>query len=261
MNEAYFSRSVQLLEEWLPGNASEMMQYLETHEEQTEAEEDGNSLVYCLFSFPVLDQSGNRYENPASFDRWILERCILLVYDRDQIIADCSAFHGSMHDILHHDAVIRFLREESEWMDLEHYTLCGSFFSDQELSDDGEALLYANAYVTVSDRRQGIFTRMLQMMRDHALRNENGRTALYSVLSLDPDIACYGPDSSDKPYVYSMAQDEPKRMVNAEIMKKLGYMPVRLEETDPVPDDDGTKLCFAIRKEEDRIIETNAVQA
>lgn len=246
-NSTYLKRSLKLLEKWLPADAETMMNYYIHNEDQTDYETDDNGLFYCLFSYPVVQK-----ENSC-----LLERIAQLVYENDQIIADCSALHGSMKNVLKDAEVINALRSESDWMDLEHYTLCNFFFPDPLKSAAGEALLFANAYVTIAYRQKGIFTRMLQMVRDHSLRSVQGDALLYSVLSLDPDIACYGPDASDKPYVYSMEQDEPKRIQNSQIMKKLGWLPVRLEETLPSEDDDGTKLWFAIRKEKDRIIDAS----
>lgn len=255
-NRTDLKSSLKLLEKWLPGDAESMLQWLEEHPDHADFEEDAGFRHYCLFSFPLLDVQGKEYSDPSLFQDRVPERIILLVYDHSQIIADCSAIHCETKD-LHNEQVTAYLRNESDWMDLEHYTLCGTFFSDDQTVQKGQTLLYSNAYVTVSYRRKGIFTRMIQMMRDHALRNEYGNVFLYSIISLDPDIACYGPDSSDEPYFYSMEQDEPKRLLNAEIMRKLGFMPVRLEETEPSDDDDGSRLWFALRKEEDRIIDTD----
>lgn len=253
---SYLYKSLKLLEKWLPGNTETFMQWYKEHPENTDLEEDTAGLTYCLFSFPVRNPDGKESNIPFP-DAQILERIILLVYDHDQIIADCSALHGSAQNVCDDPSVLHYLQSESDWMDLEQYVLSEMFFSDHaEIS--GETLLYSNAYVTTSYRRKGIFTRMLEMMREHTLRNTYGNTVLYTVLSLDPDVACYGPDTPDHPYVYSMKQDEPKRLINAEIMKKLGYLPVRLEENEPVENDDGTKLWFALRKEEDQIIDTNA---
>lgn len=246
-NTLVLKRSLRLLEKWLPANADAMMDYYIHNEEHTDYETDDNALFYCLFSYPVVQKENNS----------LLERIILLVYDRDQIIADCSALHGSMENVLNNTEVIHYLCNESDWMDLEHYTLCNAFFPDPLTSVTGDALLFANAYVTIAYRQKGIFTRMLQMVRDHALKDAHGDALLYSVLSLDPDIACYGPDASEEPYVYSMKQDEPKRLRNSQVMKKLGWLPVKLEETSPSEDDDGTKLWFAIRKEKDRIIDAS----
>lgn len=257
MESEYFGLSFHLLEEWLPEKPERMMEWYQNHSGDTDLEEDGHHLVYCLFSFPVLDHNGNEYPDFFTSGHGILERIILLVYDHDQIIADCSAFHGSAENVCHNKNILHYLQSESDWMDLEHYTLCGTFLVGHEINIPGEALLYSNAYVTTSYRQKGIFTRMLEMMRDHSLRYAYGNTVLYSILSLDPDVACYGPDTPDHPYVYSMEQDEPKRFRNAEIMKKLGYLPVHLEESEPVENDDGTKLWFALRKEEDQIIDTD----
>lgn len=246
-NNMYLNRSLRLLKKWLPEDADAMMNWFGQNEDHTDFESDENSLFYCLFSWPVLHEDHNS----------ILERIVLLVYENDQIIADCSALHGAMANVLKDQKVTDYICNESDWMDLEHYTLCNAFFSDPHSPVDGEAELFANAYVTTAYRKRGIFTRMLQMMRDHSLRNAQGDVTLYSVLSLDPDIACYGPDASDEPYIYSMEKDEPKRIRNSRIMEKLGWFPVRLEETSPSEDDDGTKLWFAIRKEKDVIIDSS----
>lgn len=252
----YLYKSLRLLEKWLPGNAENLLQWYREHPENTDLEEDADGLAYCLFSYPVLNPDGKECKVPFT-DAVILERIILLVYDHDQIIADCSALHGSAKSLYDDQNILHYLQSESDWMDLEQYVLSEMFFSDQA-DLRGEALLYNNAYVTTSYRQKGIFTRMLEMMREHALRNAFGNTVLYTILSLDPDVACYGPDTPDHPYVYSMKQDEPKRLKNAEIMKKLGYLPVRLEESEPSESDDGTKLWFALRKEEDQIIDSFA---
>lgn len=220
-----------------------------------EIEEDRHGYVYCLFSWEETDS----------------ERIVLLVYDDEmRIIADLSAVHTHVNDLLYSQRLYDELSEESDWMYLEHYTLCGYMFPDlpypactetEKQTYEGEALLYSNAYVTRAYRRKGIFSVMLNMSRDFALRKAGGTAVLYSIFSLDPDIAVYGPDAQKEPYHYSFEKDEPVRMVNCQIMKRLGFEPLRLEETEEDADADGTKLWFALRKETDLIIDIDEAAA
>ena len=96
---------------------------------------------------------------------------------------------------------------------------------------------------------------MEMMMREASLRSVSGAQILSCAISLDPDIACYGPDAKDEPYYYNYETDEPRRMKNAEIAEKRGYEVIRLQEDDPRPDSDGTKIWFAVRYEQDLIID------
>ena len=77
-------------------------------------------------------------------------------------------------------------------------------------------------------------------------------------LSLDPDIACYGPDAKDGPYYYNYEKDEPDRIRNRIIAEHTGFFPVRLELTEQPEEDDGTKIWFAVRHERDIILETES---
>lgn len=250
----YLERSLKRLEKWLPFPVDEMLaHYLDERNEirDHEVEEDPYGYVYCLFSWPETDH----------------ERLVLLVYDEQmRIIADLSAVHANVSELLYSAKLYDELSEESDWMYLEHYTLCAYMFPElpypaseagEQRHYEGEALLYSNAYVTKQFRRRGIFTAMVSMTRDFALRRASGSTVLYSVFSLDPDIAVYGPDAESTPYHYSYEKDEPVRMTNCEIMKKLGFTPLRLEETEEDPEADGTKLWFAVKQETDLIIDVD----
>lgn len=250
----YLETSLKRLEKWLPFPVGEMLaHYLDEQAEirDYEIEEDPYGHVYCLFSWSETDH----------------ERLVLLVYDENmRIIADLSAVHAGLNELLYSGALYDELSEESDWMYLEHYTLCAYMFPELpypacEVSvqsrREGEALLYSNAYVTREYRRRGIFRAMVSMTRDFALRKTAGSTVLYSVFSLDPDIAVYGPDAVKTPYHYSFEKDEPVRMTNCEIMKRLGFTPLRLEETEEDPGADGTKLWFAVKQENDLIIDVD----
>ena len=248
----YLHKSLERLEKWLPFSVDEMMEnYMRgSRINDYDIEEDEQNHVYCLFAWPETDS----------------ERIVLLVYDEEMhIIADLSAVHCNVNQLLYSKELYDSLSLESDWMYLSHYTLCASMFpslpypaceSTERTQMKGEALLYSNAYVTRSYRRNGIFTFMVNMTRDFVLRFSKGSTVLLSVISLDPDVAVYGPDAVSTPYHYSFEIDEPVRMENCEVMKHLGFEPLRLEETQEDPEADGTKLWFAIRKETDVIIET-----
>ncbi|MDO5110209.1 MAG: hypothetical protein Q4D59_09785 [Erysipelotrichaceae bacterium] len=246
----YLEKSLKLLERWLPESVQTMMEkYLSKPREEADwnVEEDAHGFVYCVFSWPET----------AS------ERIVLLVYDDGmRIIADCSAVHCSVSDLLSSTALFDELCDESDWMYLSHYTLCAVMFpevpyppSGEKINAKGEALLYSNAYVTKVFRRQGIFTVMDEIMREFALRSVSGSAVLYTSFSLDPDIAVYGPDAVSTPYHYSFEKDEPDRMRNKTILEKRGFEVIRLQETEEDPDADGTKLWFAVRRENDVIID------
>lgn len=246
-------------------SAATMMKWYNVHEEAYNIEEI-NGLMFCLFSFPILMEDGGIVRSISELDHSRLEQILLLVFDGNTIIADCAAVHASMNDIVFWEPAVEYVCTESDWMYLEHYTLCTSAFPkipypapfDEEGAPlKGEALLYNNAYVTTSYRQKGIFANMIQMARDHALRFEEKHTELYSVIALDPDIACYGPDAVDEPYIYSYDKDEPLRQRNCVIMRHVGFVPVKLEELEPQERGDGTKLWFALRHEKDLIVEMN----
>lgn len=241
-----------------------MMKWYSVHEDAYCMEEI-NKYLYCLFSFPLLKEDGNMIRNAEDMEQGRLERLILFVYDKDTIIADCSAIHAAMQDVVFFEPAVELICTESDWMYLEHYTLCTSAFpeipypapfDEEQETQKGEALIYSNAYVTTSYRRNGIFANMLQIVRDHALRYSEKHVELYSVIALDPDVACYGPDAVEEPYIYSYEKDEPLRQRNCTIMRHVGFVPVKLEELEPKERGDGAKLWFALRHEKDLIVET-----
>ena len=253
----YLEKSLRLLEKHLPYTADQMLAGYPEKGRDGEigswmTQTDSSGLFYCLFSWPM--EAG--------------ERAVLLVYDeKDRIIADFSAVLCSVKELLYSRDLYDLLSEESDWMYLEHYTLCSYMFEDipypgceagpQNREYDGEAFLCCSAYVTKSFRRKGIFSEMLQMMNEFTLRKRKGAVSLYSVFSLDPDVACYGPDAEEEPYHYRYEKDEPDRMRNRMILEKYGYETLRLQETEPDPEADGTKLWFAVCREDDVIIETD----
>ncbi len=243
--EIYIERALTMLEKWLPRSKEELQKHYKEHPEDC----DGmwkDDFYYCLFSWK---------EKQA-------ERIILLVYDNDIVIADLSAMHCPidtlMHDVTFYDA----MSFESDWMYLEHYILSSLLFPKRAYPDfsspiqncEGEALLFSNAYVTRTYRNRKIFTNMESMTRSFALRKTTGLSRLASIFSLDPDVACYGPDTQDEPYIYCYEKDEPVRGMNAKIAEKIGYEPLKLEETEHHEEDDGTKLWFAVHMEKTIIL-------
>ena len=109
---------------------------------------------------------------------------------------------------------------------------------------DAEVLLYTNAYTSKRYRQRHILTHMLKMTEETVLSRQDS-TTLLSCISLDPDVACYGEDRTDTPYIYSM-KDEPARLENAEILRHLGWQPLKLMTDEPV--EDGAILWFAFRR-------------
>ena len=243
LEREYLTLSLTRLAEVLPKPKEELMRLFETEKDAASVEQI-EDLVLCIFGFPVHSR---------------MEQVILLVYDREKrIIADAGAYHTDAASFLEKTEIYDALSEESDWMYLEHYVLSNTMFPDlpypfcetkQASGKTGEVLLYTNAYVSKEFRRRGIFKTILEAMRSYALRKEEGICTLYTVLSMDPDIACYGPDAVEEPYCYSFEQDEPVRLQNAEIARRTGLFPIRLEPDDPEAETDGTKLWFCVRKE------------
>ena len=248
----YLDLSLTKLEDVLPKPKPLLMRQFASDETSWSVEQL-NDLVFCLFGYFVTDQ---------------MEQLILLVYDSEnRIIADAGAYHTDVSSFLEQPEIYDWLSEESDWMYLEHYVLSNMMFPDhpypfceqnRKTEEQGEVLLYTNAYVSEAFRRRGIFRTMLETMKEYALRKNTGMAKLYTVLSMDPDIACYGPDAKDEPYYYSFEKDEPVRLQNAAIAEHVGFTPLRLEPDDPEQETDGTKLWFCVRNEICEIIEDPA---
>ncbi len=243
--ETYIDRALTMLERWLPQSKEELLQYYRKHPEDCDGMwKDG--LYYCLFSWK---------EEKA-------ERMILLVYEKDIVVADLAAMHCSMDTLMNDVSFYDAMSDESDWMYLEHYILSSLLFPDHTYAVfsvpvedcEGEALLFSNAYVTRTYRRKKIFTTMESMARSFAMRKTNGLSRLASIFALDPDVACYGPDTVNEPYIYNYEKDEPVRQINAKIAEQIGYQPLKLEETEHHEEDDGTKLWFAVHMEQSMML-------
>lgn len=252
----YLTKAFTRLEKYLPDNTDTLLSWYDTHSDYFSVMPIGK-YVYCLFALPIMSSNGKEIKHVCEIDNNILERITILVYEGDTIIADISGLHASMDTLLTNEKVFNFCADESDWTYLEHYCLCCNYFPDityppnkesSSLLVLGEALLITNAYVTTSYRRQSIFRNMVQMIKEHALRYSYENTDLYTAIALDPDIAQYGPDTKLEPYYYSFEVDEPRRLVNASIMEKLNFTPIRLE-ADEIGD--GTKLWFALQHEKE----------
>ena len=252
----YLTKALTRLEKYLPDNTDTLLSWYDIHPDYY-AVTSIVKYVYCLFALPVMSSDGKEIKHVAEIDCNVLERITILVFEGDTIIADISGLHAFMDTLLTNEKVFNFCADESDWTDLEHYCLCVNYFPEiayppnkenSSLLISGEALLITNAYVTTAYRRQSIFRNMVQMIKDHALRYSYKNTDLYTAIALDPDIAQYGPDTKPEPYYYSFEVDEPRRLVNASIMEKLNFTPIRLE-ADEIGD--GTKLWFALQHEKE----------
>ena len=252
----YLTKALTRLEKYLPDDTDTLLSWYDIHSDYYVVTTIGK-YVYCLFALPVMSPDGKEIKHICEIDNNILERITILVFESDTIIADISGLHASMDTLLANEKVFNFCADESDWTYLEHYCLCGNYFPEIAYPPNkesfsllilGEALLITNAYVTTAYRRQSIFRNMVQMIKDHALRYSYENTDLYTAIALDPDIAQYGPDTKPEPYYYSFEVDEPRRLVNASIMEKLNFTPIRLE-ADKIGD--GTKLWFALQHEKE----------
>ena len=256
LSKTYLTKAFSRLEKYLPDDTETLLDWYEGHTDYCSVLPIGR-YVYCLFALPVISSNGKEIKHVSEIDNNVLERITILVYEGDTIIADISGLHASMDTLLTNKKVFNFCADESDWTYLEHYCLCGNYFPEiayppnkesSSLLVSGETLLITNAYVTTAYRRQSIFRNMVQRIKDHALRYSYGNTDLYTAIALDPDIAQYGPDTKPEPYYYSFEVDEPRRLVNASIMEKLNFTPIRLE-ADEIGD--GTKLWFALQHEKE----------
>ncbi len=235
--------SLERLKDVLPMTPAALMKEYEEDSRRYCVETIGDH-VFCLFTWPVLSD---------------LERIILLVFDSSrQIIADIGAYHTDAKSFLESREIYDYLSEESDWMYLEHYVLSSTVFhmypypfclSSQKAEEAGEVLIYVNAYVSRAMRRQHIFRAMLESVSCHVFQEATGILPVYSVFSLDPDIACFGPDAEDEPYYYSYEADEPVRRRNARIAERIGFTPLKLEMEHPEEETDGTKLWFCVGQE------------
>lgn len=204
-------------------------------------EEDINGYVYCTFVRPILNEDGEKFDLEHD-ERWCLEQILTFVYDEDMIIADISALHFN-DEVLHNDQKARYFSDDNDWIFLEYLLL-----KDIVVKGKCEIVMFANAYVTEAYRHQGIFKMMVLDIEEFALRYINKTTEMAEVISLDPDIATYGPDSSDEPYYYTYEKDEKTRMFNALVVNNLGFKPTKFMAVDPKDSPDGTKIWFAWRR-------------
>ena len=240
----YLTKALTRLEKYLPNDTYTLLDWYDIHTDYYSVLPIGN-YVYCLFALPVISSNGKEIKHVSEIDRNVLERITILVYEGDTIIADISGLHASMDTLLTNEKVFNFCADESDWTYLEHYCLCGNYFPNITYPPNKES---SSLLVSGEARRQSIFRNMVQMIKDHALRYSYENTDLYTAIALDPDIAQYGPDTKPEPYYYSFEVDEPRRLVNASIMEKLNFTPIRLE-SDEIGD--GTKLWFALQHEKE----------
>jgi len=238
LDKKYLYLSLTRLSSVIPNNITTMLDYYNNHPDMYHIEID--DYVYCLFTYYINNN---------------LKQGIFLVYDNDTIIADCAFMYTDINNFLTNKEVIDYISDKTDWTYLEHYTLSNYYFNymypayNLTINDTGYVILYENAYVTRSYRRQHIFQTMLSIVKEYVLENISDSTYLYSIFTLDPDVACYGPDKKDEPYIYNYDIDEPIRQLNAKILSKYQYTPIKLEETNHQENDDGTKLWFSLKKE------------
>lgn len=253
LEKKYFDLSYQLLGKWITPSYSELLERYTKYPQEFSLEEI-NGYYYFLFCYPLV----------VDHDSELLEEGILLVYENEKVIADLAFMHGTTETIMKNKEVFDYISNDSDWSYLQHYTFANLTFnleypycySDLMETFEGEVTFFTNAYVTRTYRKQNIFSNMLEMSKEQVLRYVDNECTYYAVFSLDPDVACYGADTTNEPYIYTM-KDEEDRMRNKEILEKKGYVCVRLEEEHPDPTSDGTKLWFAVLKELEQIVVVN----
>lgn len=249
VEEKHILKILSFLERGSYFTKQQMLSWLKLHPANWCMEEDGSRYQYCLISYPL-----------SSFAQPDLqpEKIVLLVFDGDTVIADIAAICARTDDLLHDDEISDAIMDIDTWVQSCLYVMKTAFahhISFQKTNSIG--CIICNAYVTSEYRRKGIFTAMMQMVRDHCVRFSHHTITLFQTISLDPDVACYGPDASEKPYYYSMEQDEPKRILNAEIIQHLDFAAVQLEHGEEDTLSDGTFIWYGIKAEHITIVESN----
>lgn len=239
-------RSFDLLSSWLPFSADDLMRwYREKKYDFLRFHVSGRDhMIYALFSLPWLNDQGERIREEKQFDSTAVSLLIGLVFDRQkEVIADLALYHMPAEQ-MHSVRIRNAFEEESDWLYWETHIVDELCLKDHEPSAKEEVLVYSNAYTAVDHRRKGIFRHLLSLS-ENFYTDKKSEITLYSVISLDPDVACYGKDRLDHPYIYSM-KDEPARECNAMIMEKLGFASLKLETDEEV--EDGSLLWFAWKK-------------
>lgn len=246
----YFDKAYALLGKWLTPSYEELLERFELYPEDCTVEQAGG-YTYILFCYPLLQGK--------------MEQGILLVYDGDTVIADLAFYHAHMKDVLSEKSIYDYMSEDSDWSYLQHYIVCNYFHPETEYPcqeetnlQQEEVLFFTNIYVTKRYRKQGIFRIMHMMSMEQVLRYETEAVSVISCISLDPDIACYGEDTPQVPYRYSM-KDEQDRMRNKVILESMGYVVLKLEEDHPEENLDGTKRWFAVREARERVVEVEEI--
>ncbi len=221
-DRVFLERSLKLLERWLPGTAEERLKQYEDAPSLYRVTDRG-PFTHCLL---IVEEDG-------------LKRLVQLVFEGETVVSDCAAWLLEKEELAKEE-VLRYLEEESDWEYWESEIVSREM---RGIREEARVLLYTNAYTTKRFRRRGLFSAMIREMETFSAGN-SGQVHLFSVISLDPDIACYGEDSRDEPYYYSM-KDEPARLLNAAIVEKAGFRPLKLETDEPV--EDGSILWFAVK--------------
>ncbi len=243
-SQSFLEASFDLLSGWLPYTAEELLaKYREKDPSFRFSLNVIDKRIYVLFSLPWLDENGQQVAGTVP-ERAPVTLLVGLVYDRNrEVIADLALYHLAASD-MHNEKIRSAFEAESDWLYWQSYIIDELCLMDHELKQDEEVLIYTNAYTGKDERQKGIFRNLMNLSESFFAKEKSGLT-LYSVISLDPDVACYGKDRLDEPYIYSM-KDEPVRLLNAEIIRKLGYTPLKLETDEEV--EDGSLLWFAWKK-------------
>ncbi len=243
--EAFLKQSFALLSGWFPFSAETMLEKFRKKDPRFRFSVSvRESLIYVLFSLPWLNAEGKQITDPEDTENNFVSLLVGLAFDgKKEVIADLALYHLPAA-MMHNQKIRDAFEEESDWLYWESYIIDEICLQDHELQEDEEVLIYTNAYTGKDERQRGIFTRLMELSEAFFEKNRS-RITLYSVISLDPDVACYGKDKVNGPYIYSM-KDEPTRLLNAEIIRKLGFEPLKLETDEEV--EDGSLLWFAWKK-------------
>ena len=241
----HLSKTLDFLEDILPASPETMAEACASHARGCSFRtETAGSYTFCTLSFPWLSEDGQRIDAETLEGGHAVHLNIVFAYDDSmKLCADLSAYTFPCRELYNADVQDHF-EQESDWLFWETEILRSLYGEEIQQNHSSIICIYGSAYTTKAVRRRGLF-RSCSKQLEQFLSDKYGSITIYTAMSLDPDVACYGEDKTDRPYIYSM-RDEPARLLNAEIVRRLGFTPLRLETSEPV--EDGSLLWFACRK-------------
>ena len=109
LTKHYFDKAYEMLKNYIQPTYQQLQQRYNLFPEECYVEQI-DDYFYLTFTYPRVVEN--------SFE--VLEQGLILVYDKEQIIADMAFSHGTMHDVLHSNDIFEELSLDSDWSFLQH---------------------------------------------------------------------------------------------------------------------------------------------